>query len=51
MPNGLTVPVYDEATLSSALDKHGKVSAVEAFDGFYSINDVTLKEKVATIKH
>lgn len=51
MPNGLTVPVYDEATLSSALDKHGKVSAVEAFDGFYSINDVTLKEKAATIKH
>lgn len=51
MPNGLTVPVYDEETLSSALDKHGKVSAVEAFDGFYSINDVTLKEKVATIKH
>ena len=51
MPNGLTVPVYDEETLSSALDKHGKVSAVEAFDGFYSINDVTLKEKAATIKH
>lgn len=51
MPNGLTVLVYDEETLSSALDKHGKVSAVKAFDGFYSINDVTLKEKVATIKH